>query len=106
VLIQLIMILASLAILLIIPLFAMQFTNEVRLILSDSIILGILLFGTGLLCELVMRKVKSINGRLIILGTILLTQFVVWAELAVGIFVSPFAGCWENKVNFQNTKHS
>ncbi len=89
---RLTLILLSVAILLLIPLIAMQFTNEVDWNLSDFIIMGILLFGTGLLCELVMRKVKTHKTRLIICGGILFALFLIWAELAVGIFGSPFAG--------------
>jgi len=89
---RLITILTSVVILLMIPLIAMQFTNEVDWSAFDFAILGILLFATGLLCEFVMRKVKSIQNRLIICGFILFALFLVIAELAVGIFGSPFAG--------------
>jgi hypothetical protein len=53
---------------------------------------GVLLLGTGLLCELVMRKVKNIKTRLAICGVILLALLIIWIELAVGLFGSPFAG--------------
>lgn len=79
-------------ILLLIPLVSMQFTNEVDWTISDFIIMGTLLLGTGLLCELVMRKVKTAENRIIICGTILLGLFLIWAELAVGIFGTAFAG--------------
>lgn len=89
---RLIIILSAAAILLLIPLFAMQFTNEVYWDITDFTIMGILLFGTGLLCELVMRRTKSIKTRIIICGAILFAFFLIWAELAVGIFGTPFAG--------------
>jgi hypothetical protein len=54
--------------------------------------MGILLLVTGLLCELVLRRVKSLTNRIIICGIVLFTLFLVWAELAVGIFGTPFAG--------------
>src|SRR6478735_12699437 len=85
-------ILLTVAIILSIPLIAMQFTSEVDWDLRDFVIMGILLTGTGLLCELVMRKVKTFGGRLLIIAAILLALFLIWAELAVGIFGSPFAG--------------
>ena len=75
-----------------IPLIAMQFTTEVDWDLKDFTIMGFLLFGTGLMCEFVMRKAKSIKHRVIICGAILFTLFLVWAELAVGIFGTPFEG--------------
>ena len=79
-------------ILLSIPLIAMQFTNEVDWDIRDFIIMGTLLLGTGLLCELVMRKVKSFEKRLVLCGVILFVFFLIWAELAVGVFGTPFAG--------------
>lgn len=58
----------------------------------DFIIMGILLFGTGLTFELVSRKIKSTANR-VVLGIVLATLFLlVWAELAVGILGSPHAG--------------
>ena len=78
--------------LLLIPFVAMQFTNEVNWSLMDFIMAGILLFGTSLVFELVIRKVKSTKHRLLISGIILLLLFLLWAELAVGIFGSPIAG--------------
>jgi len=78
--------------LLLTPLIAMQFTKEVDWKPFDFAIMGILLFGTGLVCELVMRKVKPIQYRVAICLGVLLAFFLVWAELAVGIFGTPFAG--------------
>ena len=54
--------------------------------------MGILLTGAGLLFEIIMRKVKTIKNRIIICGVILFVFFLVWAELAVGILGTPFAG--------------
>jgi ABC-type cobalt transport system substrate-binding protein len=82
----------TIAILLVVPFIAMQFTNEVNWSVSDFMVAGVLLLGTGLLCELVMRKVKNIKTRLAICGVILLALLIIWIELAVGIFGSPFAG--------------
>lgn len=87
-----IIILGGIGFLLLIPAVAMQFTNEVNWSAADFKVMGILLLGTGLLCELVLRAVKSLKARLIICGGILLALFLVCAELAVGIFGSPFAG--------------
>lgn len=85
-------ILLTASFILLIPLIAMQFTSEVNWDLRDFIIMGILLYGTGLFIELVLRKVKSNQKRLIFCAAILGAFFLVWAELAVGIFGSPFAG--------------
>lgn len=80
------------ACLLLIPLIAMQFTEEVDWDLRDFIIAGILLAGTGLMCEFVMRKVKKTDYRIGIIVLLLVGLFLIWAELAVGIFGTPFAG--------------
>ncbi|MEJ8803313.1 hypothetical protein [Pontibacter sp. H249] len=82
----------TVAFILSIPMVAMQFTNEVNWNLDDFIIMGILLLSTGLLCELVMRKVTNWNYRIGIIAVILFALFLIWAELAVGIFGTPFAG--------------
>jgi len=78
--------------LLLLPFIAMQFTREVNWSLSDFVIAGILLFGTGLTIELVLRKIKQTKYRLLLCSIILLALFLVWAEQAVGIFGTPFAG--------------
>ena len=80
------------ALLLLIPLISMQFTNEVKWSLFDFIVAGVLLFGTGFICELVMRKVKKIRYRIVICVFILAVLALIWLELAVGIFGTPFAG--------------
>ena len=85
-------ILLAVASILLFPLIAMQFTDEVNWTLFDFVVAGVLLLGTGLLCEFVMRKVKNKDYRLGILAIILVALFLIWAELAVGIFGSPFAG--------------
>ncbi|WP_304063049.1 hypothetical protein [Pedobacter glucosidilyticus] len=89
---SLIIILGVVGAILLIPFIAMQFTSEVDWSLSDFVIMGVLLIGTGLLIELATRKIKTNSKRLIVLGGILLVFFLIWAELAVGIFGSPFAG--------------
>lgn len=85
-------ILASAVILLLAPLVAMQFTHEVNWDIIDFAVMGILLFGTGFLCEFVMRKVKSVKNRIVLCAAVLLMFFLIWAELAVGVFGTPFAG--------------
>ncbi|PWV51914.1 hypothetical protein [Chitinophaga sp. S165] len=85
-------IMSTAALVLLIPLIAMQFTNEVKWTLSDFVIAGILLLGTGLMIELVLRKVKQTRHRILLCGAIILALMVVWVELAVGIFGTPFAG--------------
>jgi len=80
------------AIILSIPLIAMQFSSEVKWTLNDFITAGILLLSTGLAIELVIRNMKKGTFRTVLLIIILLALFLIWAELAVGIFGTPFAG--------------
>ena len=75
-----------------IPLIAMQFTKEVNWTVSDFLIMGILLFATVITIDVVMKKFKTLKSRLILVIGILVLLILVWAELAVGIFGSPFAG--------------
>ncbi|MBS1928382.1 MAG: hypothetical protein IT254_02325 [Chitinophagaceae bacterium] len=86
------LILAAVPVLLLIPLIAMQFSNAVDWKIFDFASMGVLLLGAGLLCELVLRKVKSIKGRIILCGVVLFVFLLVWAELAVGILGTLFAG--------------
>ncbi len=89
---RLIIIVLIVVFLLLIPLIAMQFTDEVNWTLFDFVVAGVLLLGTGLMCELVLRKVKKIRYRIAICAALLAALFLVWLELAVGIFGSPLAG--------------
>jgi phosphatidylserine synthase len=82
----------TVTILLLIPFTAMQFSNEVNWSLVDFVVAGTLLLGTGMLCELVMRKVKNTRYRLVIVAVIILALLLIWIELAVGLFGTPFAG--------------
>ena len=85
-------ILVTVSVILSIPLIAMQFTKEVDWDGRDFAIMGFLLLTTGLSIELVLRKVEKPINRLVICGAILFTFFLIWAELAVGVFGTPFAG--------------
>lgn len=89
---RVIIILITVAVLLLIPFIAMQFTTEVNWSLFDFIIAAVLLLGSGLLIEFVLRTIKSKQSRIILCIVILLVLFLIWAELAVGIFGTPFAG--------------
>ncbi|MFC5269902.1 hypothetical protein [Adhaeribacter terreus] len=85
-------ILLTVAFILAIPLVAMQFTNEVNWNILDFVVMGVLLTGTGLMVELVIRKIRKPENRFILIVVILALLFLIWAELAVGIFGTPFAG--------------
>lgn len=85
-------IVASVMILLLIPLIAMQFSSDVNWKLNDFLVAGLLLLGTGLIIELVLRKVKKRENRIFLSIAVVTILVLIWIELAVGIFGSPFAG--------------
>lgn len=76
---------------LLVPFFLMCFTDEVNWSLFDFLIMGALLLIFSLIGSLINNifKGRSKAWFLYILGIIFL---LVWTELAVGIFDSPFAG--------------
>jgi len=77
---------------LLIPFIAMNFSNDVDWTLFDFIVAGILLFGTGLTLEFILRKIKTLRYRILFGIILFLLLFIVWVELAVGVFGTPFAG--------------
>ncbi|WP_324721430.1 hypothetical protein [Salinimicrobium sp. HB62] len=80
------------AFILLLPLIGMIFTSEVDWGLPDFIIMGVLLFGTAFIIDLIFKKVRTTEKRIIYAAVVLGILFLVWAELAVGIIGSPFAG--------------
>lgn len=89
---KLINILLGVAALLSIPFIVMQFTEEVSWQAGDFLVMGVLLTVALLGCDFAVRKVKSTRYRFFIYFAVLLLFLLVWAELAVGIFGTPFAG--------------
>ena len=85
-------ILLAVAFLLLLPFIGLQFTDEVKWSPFDFILMGVLLLGTGLISELALRKAKTMMYRVVFMTAILVAFFLVWAELAVGIFGTPLAG--------------
>jgi len=77
---------ATATLLLLIPLLAMQFTQEVNWTPADFMVAGVLLYGTAIACDFTLRKTKNKSTALILCGVILVFLVVIWAELAVGIF--------------------
>ncbi len=90
--IRLIIVFVISGIILLIPLIAMQFTDEVNWTFFDFVVAGILLLGTGFLFEFITRNIKKTSTRIIIFLVLLAILILVWAELAVGIFGTPFSG--------------
>jgi len=79
-------------IILILPLIAMQFTDEITWTLLDFVIAETLLLGTSLMCEITIRKVKKKSYRIAICIALIVVLLLIWAELAVGILEITFSG--------------
>jgi len=78
--------------LLFIPLIGMMFTDEINWTLSDFIIMGFLLLGFGMGIELISTRTKNSKFRILYILIVCVLFLLIWAELAVGIFGTPFAG--------------
>ena len=76
---------AVVALILLVPLNAMQFTEEVNWDLFDFVFAGTLLFGTGLAYELVARKGGTAAYRAAVGIACAATLLLVWVNAAVGI---------------------
>lgn len=76
------------AFILLLPLVAMQFTDEVAWDLADFVAAGALLLGTGFTYELVARKRSNIAYRAGVGIALAAALLLVWANLAVGIIGS------------------
>ncbi|WP_400191462.1 hypothetical protein [Hymenobacter sp. B81] len=76
------------ACILLIPLVAMQFTQEVNWTFSDFVIMGALIFGTGLAFELLLSQGGSVTYRMGALLAVAAGFLSVWVNLAVGIIGS------------------
>ncbi len=78
---------------LLVPVFGMRFLSGWDWSASDFLLMGILIFGTGLLVEFANKKIKNRNHRIVVIAAIVLALLVLWAHLAVGIVDSwPLAG--------------
>ena len=89
---RLIIIVLVSVILLLIPLIAMQFTDEVNWAPFDFVVAAILLLSTGFAFDFVIRKVKNTKYRIALSLTIFAILLFIWAELAVGILGTPLSG--------------
>jgi len=89
---RLINILLAAPLLLLIPFIAMQFSSEVNWSFMDFLVMGVLLVCTGLMLEFVIRKVSKKNIRIVLIAITLIVFLLIWVELGVGVFGTPFAG--------------
>ena len=73
------------ALILQVPLLAMQFTDEMDWDLHDFAVAGVLLVGTGLVFVLLAMKFSKPPYRVLIGIALSAAVFLAWLELAVGI---------------------
>ena len=78
--------------LLLFPLVGTLVSNEVNWSFFDFIVMGILILSMSFGIKQVVMTTKNTNYRILIIGMILLVFILIWVELAVGIFDTPFAG--------------
>lgn len=74
--------------LLLIPLIAMQFTNEVDWTLSDFILMGFLLFIPALAYTLITRNSGEVVYKVALAFALFTGFFLIWSNLAVGLIGS------------------
>lgn len=72
-------------VLLAIPLLAMQITDEVQWEVTDFLVMGVLLFSTGLAFEWLLRRKGSSLYRIAVGLALFSTLLMTWANLAVGL---------------------
>ena len=82
----------TLLLLLLIPLTVMQFSTEVYWSFLDFVIMGVLLLALGFSIRFIHNKKGVKKYPLLMIFAVVVLFFVIWAELAVGIFDSPIAG--------------
>ena len=71
---------------LLVPLIATQFSEDVVWTWFDFVAAGVLLFGTGLAFELLSRRANSTMTRILLGAGCAAVLLFVWAQLAVGVF--------------------
>jgi len=78
--------------LLLIPLIGTVVSGEVNWSLFDFVIMGILLILLGVVINFVSTSSKNLKKQILYIGFIVLLFLAIWAELAVGVFGTIFAG--------------
>jgi hypothetical protein len=74
------------AVLLLVPLVAMQFSGEVNWAPGDFVAAGMLFFGAGMAYVLATRRARTTRQMLVVGMLVLAVLALIWAELAVGLF--------------------
>ena len=78
--------------LLLIPLIGMTITDEINWSPFDFIFMGSLLIFLSIGINFVSNRAKNLKNRVLYIGILVIIFMLIWAELAVGLFGTPFAG--------------
>ena len=78
--------------LLLIPLLGNVFSDEVNWSLFDFLVMGTILLTMGILINLIIDKLKKRSFKVLLIIVTILVFALIYLELAVGIFGTPFAG--------------
>ena len=78
--------------LLLIPMATMLISDEINWSIFDFLVMGVLLFSFGASINIVLKNTKNSKIRITFFTILILIFSLIWIELAVGIFESPFAG--------------
>ena len=70
----------------------MAFTDEINWSLFDFIIMGSLLILLSIGINFASNCAKNLKNRVLYIGILLIIFMLIWAELAVGVFGTSFAG--------------
>lgn len=79
---------------LLVPLVAMRFTSEVVWTISDFVVAGALLFGSGLAYQLISARSRNSLYKVAVGLTVGVALFLIWSNLAVGLI-----GSEDNPIN-------
>ena len=78
--------------LLLIPLIGMTITDEINWSPFDFIFMGSLLIFLSIGINFISNRAKNLKNRVLYIGILVIIFMLIWAELAVGLFGTPFAG--------------
>ena len=78
--------------LLLIPLFGNFFSDEFNWSLFDFLVMGTILLTMGILINLIIDKLKKRSFKVLLIIVTILVFALIYLELAVGVFGTPFAG--------------
>lgn len=78
--------------LLLIPFTAMQLSNDVQWKTSDFLMAAILLLTAGFTTDFIIKKVQKKETKIILVLAVIALIAIIFIELAVGLFGSPFSG--------------